>query len=133
MPRGNKARAPHCVAPLDEQVFDRIARGVDELGDHGVAIQQSGDTRLDGGPQVFPSAPARIHAAREHLVEVLHELGITTVAIEEHRVMVIGLGHRQQNIDAESVSGLAEAIRERFVGLAVGPEQELTLRAATGE
>ena len=49
------------------------------------------------------------------------------MAIEDHGVVVIRLGHREQYVDVEPERGLAETIDERVVRGVIWPEQELSL------
>src|SRR6185436_11585821 len=53
------------------------------------------------------------------------------MTIEDHRVMVIRHGAREDDLDATTLSGLCEAVGERVIGFLVGTQQELPLRAAT--
>jgi len=77
------------------------------------------------------------------------------MTIEDDRVMVVALGHREDDVDVEPSRGFGQAVREDFAsahvpsprGVArgsevggkdfirrlVGTQQELTLRAATGD
>jgi len=103
------------VCALDEQVLDRIGRRVHQLVDHGIAIEEERDANLLGGPEVLPAPPARVHAARDHLVEVLDELRIAAVAVEQHRVMMVRHRGGQHDVDLEPLRSLAEAVDERVV------------------
>ena len=62
---------------------------------------------------------------------MLDERIAVAVAVIEHGVVMIGLGDRQEDVDAVLLGGHTEAVRERVVGLVIGSEQELALRAAT--
>jgi hypothetical protein len=66
-------------------------------------------------------------------VEVLDELRVATATVEEHRVVMVGLGHGEEDVDPEALCRLPEAVDERVVGDRIGPEQELTLGAPASE
>lgn len=61
---------------------------------------------------------------------MLGERGDHAVAIEDHSVVVVGRCIRQKDLDVESLRRLGEAVEESVVGLLVGTQQELALRAA---
>ena len=77
----------------------------------------------------LPAAPTRVHAPRDEFVEMLDELRINGATIEEDRVVVIRLDHREQDVDAESLRCHRETVGERIVRLVVRSQQELTLSA----
>ena len=84
-------------------------------------------------PEVLPPAAQRILAPRQHLVEMLGELGAATMAIVDHRVVVVRHRARQQDFDLTSLRGLDQAVRERGVRRLIGSEEELPLRATAGD
>src|SRR5687767_4487798 len=115
---------------VDQVVLDRIGRGVNQLVEHIVAADQPHHADLLGRPEVLPAAPECILAPREELVKMLYELGILSERVEDHCMVVIRHGARKQYRDRAPLGGFDEAVGERVVGLGIGPEQELALRAA---
>ncbi|MCX5741321.1 MAG: hypothetical protein NT062_02350 [Proteobacteria bacterium] len=77
------------IGPFDQSILDRVGRGVDELVDHRVGIEQAGDARLAGSPEVLPPTPQSVLTTREQLVEVLDERRALPVAVEEHGVVMV--------------------------------------------
>lgn len=79
---------------IDEVILDGIGRRVDQLVDHSVPVEQARRTRLDGRPEVLLAPPSRVQAAREHLVQMLHEGWQVAAAVEDDGMVVIALGDR---------------------------------------
>jgi hypothetical protein len=64
---------------------------------------------------------------------MLEECGIPAPPIENHGMIVITEGARQHHLDLAPLRSLDQTVRERVVSFGVGPQQELALRAATGD
>src|SRR5262249_18490420 len=74
---------------LDELVFYRVRCRVDNLIDNGLEVEKTRDARFLGRPEVLPTASKLVLTSSNHLVEMLYELGDTSVTIEDHRVVVV--------------------------------------------
>jgi hypothetical protein len=95
------------------------------------ATSTSRTTQTCSLDQKFSHRPrSAFWALGEHLVEVLGERGDGAVAIVDHGVVVVRHGGRQADVDVEELRCLREAVDERVIGLLVGTQQELPLRAA---
>ena len=66
-------------------------------------------------------------------MKVFDEGRTITVAIEDHRVVVIRRRESHENIDLVSRRRRREAIHKGVVGRIVRAQQELTLRATAGD
>jgi hypothetical protein len=109
---------------LDEEVLDRITRRVHELVDDRGAVEEPRDAGfLRTGPEVLPPTETGVLAAREHFMEVLDELRMVPVPVVQHRMMVVRLRHRQEDVDAVTLRGLGETVDEGVVrrGVEVAP------------
>jgi hypothetical protein len=66
------------VRPVDQVILDRVGRGVDQFVQHGVAADELHHADLLRRPEVLPSSPERVLAAREDHVKPLDELRIAS-------------------------------------------------------
>src|SRR5215212_3386028 len=58
---------------------------------------------------------------------MLDKFGISTVQIEDHRMMMIRHCTREQHRDLVSLCRLDQTVRKGIIGIAIRPQQELAL------
>jgi hypothetical protein len=116
---------------VDESVFDRVGRDVHELVHHVLILEEVDDADLLAGPEVLPPPAQRILALGQELMKMLGERRIGTITIEDDSMVMIRHCAREEHLDAGPLCSDSEAVEESVVGVAVGAQQELSLRAAT--
>ena len=119
--------------PVHQAVLHRVDRCVHQLVHHVLAAHKLHDAYLLRRPQVLPPPSQCILTPREQLVKMLEERRIPAPPIEDHGMIMIAERARQHHLDLAPLRSLDQAVRERVVRLGVGPQQELALRAATGD
>ena len=131
--RGQPVDARPVVNPLDESVLDRVGRRVDKLVHDVSCVDEPDEAQRFARPEVLPATAQRVHGLRDELVQVLGELDDAPVAVEQDDVVMVGEDRRQDQVDAEALSRLGEAVQHRVVGGTVRTQEELPLRTATVE
>jgi hypothetical protein len=114
---------------LYQVVLHRIGRCINQLIDHILAVNKPHDADLLARPKILPSAAQRILTAREYLMEVFHELGVTAPPVEDYGMVVVRHRTWQEYVDLTLLRGLDETVGEGVVGLGIWSQQELALRA----
>jgi len=127
------AHARPFLRPFHQVVLHRVREGVGHLVDHGAHVNQSDDTGLLGRPEVLGTPSQGVLTFREHFVKAFDELRKDAMPIIDARVVVIGVGDCEQNIDPMASGRLGETIDERVVRLAIRPHQKLALSAASSD
>ncbi len=127
---GQPVDARPVVDALDQPILDGVGGHVHQLAHDGVGVDEMDDAHLLGRPHILPAPAERVLTFGEELVEMLGEGREGAVTIEDHGVMVVGHGARQEHVDAKALRRLGEAVEERVVGFPIGTQQELPLGAA---
>jgi hypothetical protein len=84
-----RVNARPVVRTCDQTILHWIRRGIDEFVDECFTIEQSCDAWVLGRPEVLPATSKRVLTSSEQLVKVLDELGAPSIAIEDHRMVVV--------------------------------------------
>lgn len=102
---------------IDQVICDGIGENVANLLEHRVGGGEEGGAGRLARPEILPSAPANVEAAREHRVEAREERGEAVVGIVHDGVEMIRHGNPRDELDPMALRGLGEAVGEDAVGL----------------
>ena len=114
-------------------VFDGIGEGVDDLGQDVIWTDEFNQGGLLGGPEILPAPAQNVLMLCEQLVKPFEELGNVPVGVDDDGVIVVGVRNERDDVDLRFLRGIGQAVHEGVVGLAVGPQEELPLCAATSD
>ena len=95
---------------LDKRILHGIGQGVDHLLDDVVGLDEANDAGVFGGPEILEAAAECVLALGYVFVEVPDEVWVAPVWVEDARMMVVGGGVGEDDLDAESLGGHSEAI-----------------------
>src|SRR5438045_1173291 len=134
MPRGRRSRRPGKrdyagALPCDSNGFGRPRwvstrlparcssgnRASPYEGHPPARVDQLHDAGLFGGPEVLPTPAQSVLALCEQLVEVLDESREVALPIVDAGVMVVGVGHREEHINAEPRGCVCKTVDEGVV------------------